>query len=113
MHEGNVLGYHRAQARSATALVLPDHDAAGNEWPKHCEVALVAPDRIVLSLVQIVPYTNILFELDLKFSGLTSIMVASIIQVAWAVFTTAGMFTIERWGRRPTLMVGTVICTIG
>jgi MFS family permease len=40
-------------------------------------------------------------------------MVASIIQVAWAIFTLCGMFTIERWGRRPTLMVGTVICTIG
>ncbi|KIW35512.1 uncharacterized protein PV07_02203 [Cladophialophora immunda] len=61
----------------------------------------------------IVPYTNTLFGIDLKFDALTSIMVASIIQVAWAIFTTCGMFTIERWGRRPTLMIGTVICTVG
>ncbi|KAK4935383.1 hypothetical protein LTR10_023561 [Elasticomyces elasticus] len=61
----------------------------------------------------IVPYTNTLFGIDLKFSATRSIMVASIIQVAWAVFTTCGMLTIERWGRRPTLMLGTVICTLG
>ena len=40
-------------------------------------------------------------------------MVASIIQVAWAAFTTCGMLTIERWGQRPTLVIGTVIYTFG
>ncbi|KIW95864.1 uncharacterized protein Z519_02928 [Cladophialophora bantiana CBS 173.52] len=61
----------------------------------------------------IVPYTNNLFEIDLKFDALKSTMIASIIQVAWAAFTTCGMLTIERWGRRPTLMIGTTICTLG
>ncbi|EXJ61436.1 uncharacterized protein A1O5_11752 [Cladophialophora psammophila CBS 110553] len=61
----------------------------------------------------IVPYTNNLFEIDLKFDALKSIMIAAIIQVAWAAFTTCGMLTIERWGRRPTLMIGTTICTLG
>lgn len=61
----------------------------------------------------IIAYSSSLFAVDLHFTPLKSVMVSACIQVAFASFTVPAMFSIERWGRRPTLMLGTVLCTGG
>lgn len=54
-----------------------------------------------------------MFQLNLGFDAMKAAMVSGIIQTVWAFFVLASTLTIERFGRKITLYVGTIFCTLG
>jgi len=64
-------------------------------------------------LNMVVAYTARLFELDLRFSLLESVLVSAIIQTAWAGCVLLSTPMLDKLGRRQALMIGTVISSIG
>ncbi|KAJ9617978.1 hypothetical protein H2204_013270 [Knufia peltigerae] len=75
---------------------------------------------ILISMLQelsglniIVAYSARMFQLNLGFDAMKAAMVSGIIQTVWALFVLASTLTIERFGRKITLYVGTIFCTLG
>lgn len=68
---------------------------------------------ILIMCQKIVAYSARLFSENLGFAPMRAVLVSGIIQTCWAVFVLMSTTTIERFGRRPTLLVGTVLCSIG